>query len=162
MIVPPAPLFAIVRDFKANAIGIRKEDRAVVRRVFRVKLRGRTFHPKFLKPPRNRMHCPGVFHAKTEMMKPGTKRIVGEHSFRRPQHESEVAIIILNVGISIIQKTILQKAKRRHDSVVEGFRTSKIAYGHVNVINADDFNTHLFDTPGKCVLIIINLTALSS
>ena len=56
-----APLLPIVRDLKPNPVGIRKENRVIIRRVLRVKLRRGTDDSKVGQPPGNRIDTRDIF-----------------------------------------------------------------------------------------------------
>src|SRR5690242_21275725 len=100
---PLPPLLPVVGDLKTDAVGVRKEDRIVVAGVLRVKPGRGTSHSFLRKPSGDRIHGGGIFDAKAEVVQTRTQRIVsGRRAPRGPQDEAEVAIVVLNVAVSVI------------------------------------------------------------
>ncbi len=132
---------AVVGNFKANAIGIGEEGRPIVWRVLRVELRFRCLDPKRTKLIGNRGNICARLNTKAEVVQARSIGVMPAGIARRAQNVTEMAVEVLDVRITTQGKTVLSEAERlKQEAIVERFRTLKIRYRDVDVVDAGNFS----------------------
>src|SRR4051812_5475962 len=112
-------------------------------RVLRVKLRSRTGNPDLGKAFGNGVHSRGILHSQTEMVQAWAQRIMSvRQTVSGSKDKSKMAIVILNVPISIVYEFVLAKSEDRHQPIVKLFRSGKVRNSYVDVVDSDDFGVH--------------------
>src|SRR5262245_25117340 len=97
------PIFAflpVVGDLETNSVRTLKEGGRVVARVVRIQLWFCCVHAESAKLARHGVNIGRGLHAQTKVMKARRVWFVFRTHAGRPQHESEVAIEILNMRIA--------------------------------------------------------------
>ena len=102
MVMPVPSFLPVIGYFKTHPIGVREEYRVIVRRVLRVKLRGRTRYSFLGKAPGDGVHGRAILDSKAEVMETGSKGVVGAVAASGPDDDAEVPVIVLNVVISFV------------------------------------------------------------
>src|SRR5882672_5500538 len=58
----------------------------------------------------------------------------------RAGHESEMAIVVLDVAVAFVLERVLLESEQRHDAVVKFLRLFELTDGNVDVVDADHFD----------------------
>lgn len=139
MRVPLTPLFPKVGDFQLQPIGIGKKDREIIRRVFGIIFRLTQNNLVFLKSGCRFAHFLLGCHAQAEMVQARPIRIMPLQRASRAQDITEMAIIILNMPLTIQLKAVFTKCQHLHQDIVESFRLLKVGYRQVYVVDSNYF-----------------------
>jgi hypothetical protein len=126
IVKPPASLLSVVRNLKANTIRVGKENCVIIGSILRVKLRGGTAHSLLRKALGNGVHGGDILDSKTEMMQTGTQRLLESAAVCRPQDKPKVAVVVLDMVVSLIRECVPAETKDTHDTVVKPLGTSEV------------------------------------
>ena len=61
---------------------------------------------------------------------------------RRPEDKTKVAIVILDVFVSLVDEFVFAKAEHGHDGIIKFLGTTEIRHCNVDMIDSNDFDAH--------------------
>ena len=140
-----ATFLTVVRDLQSNPIRVAKENGVIIRRIFGIKLRRGTFDSQLAKLPGNPINGGAIFHPETKVVQSCSQRAGCGFGLGGPQHIAEMAVVILNVKVTLMVEGVLLEAEQGHDLVVVFFGPCELADRDVNMVDADHFDFHKID-----------------
>jgi FMN-dependent dehydrogenase len=135
-------LRSVVGRFEPDSVRILEKNRIIVRRVFWIKLGGgypQTLGLDFLK---QRINILDVFQPKTEVMKARRIGIMALRAPGRPQAETIVAAIVMEMRISADRSVSLFESHQRHKRVVVSLGNFEISDRNINMVNSNRVSCH--------------------
>lgn len=129
----------VIHHFQPDAIGIGKEDRVVIRQVFRPETRAFDCDSHRAQAAGDVIYGRTIRDSKTEMMQARRIGIVLRFSAaRRPNRYLEIAIVVVAMGFTTDGESPFLEAERFHQAVVKNPRPLKIRDAKIDMINAEN------------------------
>src|SRR5438094_5725346 len=107
-----AAFLTVVRDLEPDSVRVIEKNRVIIRRVFRIKPRRRALDAQSRKCLRDAVNCCIILDSKTEVVQPGREWVVRGFGVGGPQHESEMAIVVLDVAVAVVLKRVLLETQQ--------------------------------------------------